>query len=99
MSFIPDDSFNKFSWVNWIFTGAQCFKTPNLPENVATTTLLGLVINCQAPVFSMFGQDYHFYCLHQQPQNVHQESPVLQGSNLEMVDGGVLDRVPDVLET
>ena len=32
-------------------------------------------------------------------QNVCQGHPVLQGSNLEMVDRGVFDRVPDVLET
>ena len=32
-------------------------------------------------------------------QNLDQEHPVLQGSNLEMVDRSVLDRVPDVLET
>ena len=32
-------------------------------------------------------------------ENVCQEHTVLQGSNLEMVDRGVLDRVPDVLET
>ena len=76
-----------------------CFKTPNLPENVATTTLLGLVINCQAPVFSMSGQDFHFYCLHQQPQNVRQEPPVLQGSNLEMMDRGLLDGLPDILDS
>ena len=29
----------------------------------------------------------------------HTLPPVLQGSNLEMVDRGVLDQVPDVLQT
>ena len=32
-------------------------------------------------------------------QKVRQDPPVLQGSNLEMVDRGLLDSVPDVLET
>ena len=30
---------------------------------------------------------------------IHPEHPVFQGSNLDMVDRGVLDSVPDVLET
>ena len=32
-------------------------------------------------------------------QNVHQEPPVTQRSNLEMVDRGVFDGVPDILQT
>ena len=31
--------------------------------------------------------------------NVCQEPPIIQGSNLEMVDRGVFDVFPDVLET
>ena len=32
-------------------------------------------------------------------QKVRQEPPVLQGSNLEMVDKGLLDGLPDILGT
>ena len=32
-------------------------------------------------------------------QKVHQEPTVLKGSNQEIVDRGLLDRVPDILVT